>query len=144
MVLIAHRGNTIGPNPIDENRPEYIREALEDGYNVEIDVWSMNGRLYFGHDEPRYPSYLQLLHNPGLWVHAKNLEALEYLIDAGMIHVFWHDKDLVTLTSDNYIWGFKGGTNRSIIVLQDDSIPKEKCYGVCSDYVQKIKNNTPL
>jgi hypothetical protein len=28
MKLIAHRGNIDGPNPLEENRPEYIEAAI--------------------------------------------------------------------------------------------------------------------
>ena len=36
---IAHRGNTRGPKPEKENDPEYILQAINEGFDVEIDVW---------------------------------------------------------------------------------------------------------
>ena len=39
MKLIAHRGNIDGPNVNEENKPEYILQAIEKGYFVEIDLW---------------------------------------------------------------------------------------------------------
>ena len=45
MILISHRGNIDGPNEVRENSPYYIMEALEAGYDVEIDLWSRNGIL---------------------------------------------------------------------------------------------------
>ena len=39
MILISHRGNLKGINPQRENEPLYIVEALEKGFDVEIDVW---------------------------------------------------------------------------------------------------------
>ena len=36
MIYISHRGNLTGPNKKWENNPEYIRKALDDGFNVEI------------------------------------------------------------------------------------------------------------
>ena len=36
MILISHRGNISGPNPERENHPEYIFEALQAGYDVDI------------------------------------------------------------------------------------------------------------
>ena len=41
MIKIAHRGNTIGSNPL-ENAPEYIDKSLSEGYEAEIDNPSWN------------------------------------------------------------------------------------------------------
>ena len=38
-IWIAHRGNTRGPKPEKENQPEYILQAIQEGFDVEIDVW---------------------------------------------------------------------------------------------------------
>ena len=53
MILISHRGNLDGPTPKEENRIEYIENALGEGYQVEVDVWWWDG-FYLGHDEPEY------------------------------------------------------------------------------------------
>jgi glycerophosphoryl diester phosphodiesterase len=47
MKLIAHRGNTEGPNPLEENKPEYIEEAIENGFDVEIDIWFVHKQNNF-------------------------------------------------------------------------------------------------
>ena len=57
MRLIAHRGNITGPDPSRENHPDYIRQAIDLGYNVEIDVWRIGGKFILGHDEPQYEIY---------------------------------------------------------------------------------------
>ena len=54
MLKIAHRGNLYGPDPERENTIEVISEALALGYDVEIDIWLVDGKLYLGHDEPTY------------------------------------------------------------------------------------------
>ena len=54
MRLISHRGNTFGINRNDENHPDYILAALEQGYDCEIDLWLINNEFYLGHDEPQY------------------------------------------------------------------------------------------
>ena len=54
MKLIAHRGNINGPNKEKENKPEYIIEAINKGYYVEIDLWLIDDKLYLGHDNPQY------------------------------------------------------------------------------------------
>jgi hypothetical protein len=42
MYLIAHRGNINGPNKEHENSPGYILNAIELGYDVEVDIWYEN------------------------------------------------------------------------------------------------------
>ena len=34
MIFISHRGNLNGPEPLRENCPSYIDEALRAGYDV--------------------------------------------------------------------------------------------------------------
>jgi hypothetical protein len=46
MILIAHRGNLNGPNPEHENKPEYLLNAINKGYNVETDLWLIDKKLY--------------------------------------------------------------------------------------------------
>ena len=38
MKLIAHRGNTHGPDEGKENNTDYIDKSLSEGYDAEIDV----------------------------------------------------------------------------------------------------------
>ena len=38
MILISHRGNVNGRFEDWENKPEYINDALNLGYDVEVDV----------------------------------------------------------------------------------------------------------
>jgi glycerophosphoryl diester phosphodiesterase len=81
MKIIAHRGNLKGPNPERENSPEYLLEAVEAGYDCEVDVWyDDNNQLYLGHDNPKYKVDHEFLNNKAFWCHAKNLEALEYML----------------------------------------------------------------
>ena len=71
MILISHRGNLNGPNPERENSPKYIDEAIEAGYDVEIDIWLNDGILYLGHDSIQYETSLQWLENRKnkLWIY---------------------------------------------------------------------------
>ena len=46
LILISHRGNTNGPNPNMENKPEYVLDAKLKGYDVEIDVWWKEDGFY--------------------------------------------------------------------------------------------------
>ena len=137
MVLISHRGNMDGIYPEMENNPIYIDRALKNGYDVEIDVWYEDGIWYLGHDKPQYKIDLDYLKNDKFWCHAKNIEALNLMLDDD-IHCFWHQEDDVTLTSCGFIWTYPGKklTEKSICVLpeKNNEIPK-KALGICSDYV---------
>lgn len=54
MIFISHRGNLNGPNKIEENKIEYIEEALNKKFDVEIDLWFVNKNFFLGHDKPQY------------------------------------------------------------------------------------------
>ena len=58
MLLIAHRGNLNGPDPINENKPETIKNVINMGYDCEIDVRYINNELFLGHDNPDYKTNL--------------------------------------------------------------------------------------
>jgi len=147
MKLIAHRGLTQGPNKELENKPEQIISALDQGYDCEIDLWTVNSDFYLGHDAPTYSIHPDFLKTYGLWIHAKNLAALRWLTTTQLTY-FWHQNDDCTLTSNNFIWTYpeKELTQRSIRLMPEwadpdfITIPSTKCYAICSDYVDKIKD----
>ena len=145
MKLISHRGNISGPNPERENHPEYIFEALQAGYDVEIDVWFVDNKFMLGHDEPQYEFPFELLNNnySRLWLHCKNLDALSKLIELDptgqKVSYFWHENDKVTLTSKNVIWSHPNNApiKNSIAVMPEvNSYDVSECSGVCSDYIK--------
>lgn len=148
MKLIAHRGNTFGRIRDKENSPEYIQRALNAGYDVEIDVWYVDGRLFLGHDEPQYEIGLASLMDGRKWCHAKNAEAFQKLRESENIHCFWHQEDDYTLTSQGIIWTYpnKKILKNSVIVLRDeDALPnkyelKNCLVGICSDFVSDLKD----
>jgi hypothetical protein len=148
MILISHRGNINGKIVERENQPEYIDEAISLGYDVEIDIWGIDGELFLGHDEPQYPTDFDWLkeRSSNLWIHCKNIDALLYFTDIDysleLFNYFWHETDTVTLTSENWIWAFPGKQpiNGSIAVLPEiynDDV--SDAAGVCSDYIEKYK-----
>jgi len=148
MILISHRGNIDGKIPEKENHPDYIWAAIQAGYEVEIDVWFKDGKFMLGHDEPQYEFPFELMQNhySKLWLHCKNLEALEMFLklDAtgSKLNYFWHESDKVTLTSKNIMWAYPGTQplKGSIAVLpewKEDDI--SQCAGICSDYIIKYK-----
>lgn len=147
MILISHRGNINGKNTERENQPEYIDETLELGYDVEVDVWYEDGKLYLGHDLPQYEIQLEWLwkRHSKLWIHCKNLKAIEFFNNqiSNSLHYFWHEEDEVTLTSKGYIWAYPGNQpiKGSIAVLPElNHDDLSDCYGICSDFIKKYKD----
>jgi len=142
MILISHRGNINGPNLLRENSPYYIIEAINKGYDAEIDIWIVNDIFYLGHDKPQYIISIDWIteRKDKLWIHCKNIKAIEWFnITVNMYNYFWHQDDNVTLTSKNFIWAYPGKQpiENSIAVLpelNDDNI--SKCLGICSDYIE--------
>ena len=146
MILISHRGNLNGKFESYENEPMFIDKAISEGYDVEVDVWYIDGVLFLGHDKPQYGVdfrwFIDRLSK--LWVHCKNIESILYFQECGYeINYFWHQEDDITLTSKNFIWTFPGKklTSRSIAVLPESVKDWEltECFGVCSDYIKNYK-----
>ena len=62
-LYISHRGNLHGPNSCLENTLDYITEAINCGFDVEIDVWLHKNKWYLGHDEPQVLTDLNFFKN---------------------------------------------------------------------------------
>lgn len=149
MILISHRGNITGRIPESENRPSYIQDTITLGYNVEIDVRTKEGQLYLGHDFPQYRVELEWLleRKNDLWIHAKDFESLNSLIETGL-RVFFHEQESQSIINNtNLIWShdLTSTSNRSIIPLLDlESIEgygylAEQTFGVCSDHLNVLR-----
>jgi hypothetical protein len=146
MKIISHRGLLGGPNRNLENVPGQILLSLEAGYDCEIDVRLIDGKWMLGHDTPDFEVPFEFLEQPGLWIHAKNLEALYQLSKTNLVY-FWHQNDDYIITSNSYIWAYPGKplTDRSVMVLPEwedntlKNIINVNCFGICSDYPEKIK-----
>jgi hypothetical protein len=144
MIYIAHRGNTNGKFESYENEPNYIDKAISDGFDVEVDVWMIEGVLYLGHDEPQYGITQHWLNerNSKLWIHCKNVEAMEWFNSIGGFNYFWHQQDTVALTSMNIIWAYPGkqpiiGSIAVMPEIHNDDL--DSCIGICSDYIENYK-----
>ncbi len=154
MKFISHRGNLYGRIPNRENTKLYIEEALEAGFSVEIDVWKNGNKILLGHDEPTEEIDPLFLQSSLLWCHAKNPEALEFMLHDDGIHCFWHQNDKFTLTSRNYLWMYPGGhpLERTVYCMPEmavkdfwlfDPVRKHReirdvcgrCKIICSDWV---------
>ena len=140
--LISHRGNLEGPKKDQENRPEYLNKALAMGYDVELDIWYLNSKIYLGHDLPQYEvkeDYIESISDRA-WFHCKNFEAIEFLSSSSdRYNYFWHQSDRFTLTSKGFIWTYPGEqtSENSIIVdlSKEAKINGYNCYAICADYL---------
>lgn len=142
MIIISHRGNLNGPDKNIENTPTAIEKALSLGFDVEIDIWHKENEFWLGHDEPQYNVDFNFIRTKGLWIHCKNLSALDVLINTNL-EFFWHETDTVTLTSNNYIWTYPCKpliSHKSIAVMPElcnnynFDLRTSLIYGVCTDY----------
>ena len=151
MKIIAHRANINGPSSKNENQKSSINNCLDLGYDVELDVRSMEGKLYLGHDKPQLIitiEELRMIKNK-VWVHCKNLQAFSFFrqIDEEF-NYFWHEEDSYTLTSKGYIWAYPGKqlSQECICVMPEINYPTNKMKdlrklsisGICTDYPNLI------
>jgi len=146
MKIICHRGNTVGPDPQNENKPEIIDYCIREGYDVEIDLWCYNNEIYLGHDKPTYlvtMDYLVSLKTK-LWIHCKDLQSSTELFRLRDFNYFFHDKDDYTLTSQGFVWTYPKpqnvfSYNQVLLDFRSDiDLRKYKSlsiYGICVDYV---------
>lgn len=154
MKIICHRGNIDGSNPLTENSPSHIDNALNMGYDVEIDIRldPLEKKFYLGHDDPQY--YVSMLwlfqRKENLWIHCKDLNSLRVLSQSPVdFNFFWHQNDYFTLTSKKYIWTYPGQecSPNSVVVMPESFLGKSEirksleyeCYGICTDYPLLLK-----
>ena len=153
MKFIAHRGLMDGPDDRMQNDPAQIVKALDHGFEAEIDLWRVDDKWVLGHDGPEHEIEFDYLKQRGLWIHCKNLDALFTLRGHGArFNFFWHESDLVTLTSHNIVWTYFGKPETvspmSVCVMPEVTYPWDECkemvrswqwYGICSDYVNMLR-----
>ena len=145
MIKIAHRGNLLGPNPDHENHPDYIQAALNNGFDVEVDVWLIDSKFILGHDGPQYEVEVDFLYNDHFWLHAKNIPAISDFNKRScryIINCFFHDTDDCVLTSGGWIWTYPGKPiiGPGAIAVMPERVPGwdiSKAEGICTDYPSK-------
>jgi hypothetical protein len=145
---ILHRGLSSGPDRALENNEEHIWKQLHDGWDIECDIWYIDGKWWLGHDEPcAQLQNLELLTHSHAWVHCKHIPALVECMRRCretdvIIHCFSHDSDDAILTSQGYIWAYPGHiihNSHAICVMPErhgftlhNIMPTG---GVCSDFL---------
>ncbi len=138
MFFIAHRGNISGPNQKEENKIDYLLNAINLKFQVEVDLWFQKDKFYLGHDEPLYEIKLDFFNKENFWIHAKNLQCF-YELRKHDLNFFWHEEDKVVLTSKGYFWNYPGTklSKNSICVLPEKNDEKNlDCAGICSDFIK--------
>ena len=146
IIFISHRGNINGKNPTIENSVSYVDLAIQKGFDVEIDIWVIDDKIYLGHDYPKYEITEQFFieRKNKLWIHCKNYEAINYFnVSSNNYNYFWHQSDDLTLTSKNYIWVYPGKQpikNSIAVIPEINNDDVSECIGICSDYIEVYKN----
>lgn len=145
MKIISHRGLLYGPDKFLENKSLQVDLAINHGFDVEIDIHSIDGCLYLGHDNPSEKISIEWLNKRSqlLWVHLKNIEAA-ILLQESNLNYFWHEKDKITITKSGHYWVYPGyqPIPNSIAVLPEIHSEKiSQCWGICTDYPMNYKNN---
>lgn len=150
MILISHRGNTNGPSPDYENRPELVITLLTQKISVEVDLRYYKNNFYLGHDEPQYeisPEFL-LENKDLLWVHCKDKEAFNQALKLRKVHCFWHQEDDYTMTNFGYVWAYPGKESVSSLCIgvmpeshwSPEETLKKSFIGICTDYIGQYKS----
>lgn len=151
-LLISHRGNRRGMNTDKENSLEYVKEALDEGFFVMVDVWLVGGsHVALGHDRPKHPVDLEFLKDKRIVCRARSLQTLTFLLH-NEIHCFYFGRDDFSLTTGGLIWTYPGMQLgiRSIFfmpefVLSDVSAASNfVCAGICSDRIADIQVIPPI
>lgn len=140
MKIISHRGNLYGQDASRENNTWAIDECISLGFDVEVDLW-IEDTLYLGHDRPEQvikPEYLTNFAN-NLWIHAKNLKAVEWLLSMKQLNWFWHQTDVMTLTSKGIPWCYPNHYVSTGVTVQLGYTSMPRVYGVCTDYPTKMR-----
>lgn len=147
-MYISHRGNLEGRIAELENDPAYIEKAIKSGYMAEVDFWSVDDRIYLGHDEGQHDITMDWLNTrkQHLLVHCKNREAFDVALKSGL-HAFWHTDEDYVMTSWGYTVGYPGKLSagpRFILAVPErhwENVLDCKpfiTFGVLSDYVKLL------
>ena len=141
-----------GPNPELENRPDYVIRAMEK-FKVEVDVWKLDGTFWLGHDGPSHQVEKEFLLEERLLLHCKNLEAFIELSRYPFAESFFHDSELVALTSRGRKVFHSGallpqniGGDAILVDLEADrDYVQSRPSGILTDFPEKLDSgNVPL
>ena len=143
MKLISYRGNIDGVNPELENTISQIENAINNGFDVMIDIFLKDKKLHLGSVENSTQLEIDWLekYHTKLWLNCKDPELLSKFLDLDAIgkhlHYFWFD-DKPTLTSRNYVISTREHiASRFVIMHPEDGDDITNVYGICSSNPKK-------
>lgn len=154
MIYISYQGIYDGTNFEYANTPNQIAKASGYGFNVMLDVWREDNKLYLGYEQPTTEVTEKYLQNKRFWINAQNEEMQTWLsTQTATLYPNWFyfteptpPPPYVTASNGKLITpGTVPINNNSVIFLPevDDkglySTVHLKCYGVCSAYLTFIK-----
>ena len=138
--IISHRCLIDGEDDSFENHPDHIEKHIElyPWMYFEIDVWMIKKDLFLGHNEPLYKVDFDFLKYKKFFLHAKNLDAFEFLHSnrSELGDIFFHSKDEITITTNGEIWCNKQiWVNGSILNQVNLETVNTILYrGICTDF----------
>lgn len=144
--FISRRGNLKGPNFKRENSPDYIIEAINRGFDCQIDLQILEEVIYLGMN-PRYIIDVDflLINAEKLWIHCLNINSIDYLLQFPELNVYLHENDSCVLTSKKNVWDCKH--NELSLKNTINAMPEwngwktnAKSLGVCSDYIMYVRD----
>ena len=147
MQVIAHRANLSGPRGSKENHPDAIGECLAQGFGVELDLWTLNGEHWLGHDSPTYRIDLSALDRVAVYFHLKT----PHIPPLANADVFAIDRDPYAITIRGRIWTNYGQPASSVGIMCAPELvgadePLEQfmnritgAFGICTDFPARVK-----
>lgn len=136
-IYISNRGNLAGKDPDEENKPDYLERALEEGLCVKTDIWVIKDRTVTGTEHPSTGINLNVFDKEKLLIQARNPTALLFLLKEGY-HCFWRQSDNFIMTNRNFVLSYAGSIFPKSIMMEpeDNAILINNDYvGICSDFI---------
>ncbi len=105
MKLVAKRGIFEGPGSGEENTFEQVKLALSKGFDVEVDVWLVDGKFFLGHDGPKVEVDKTFFNDTRIWSHCKTKDTYYRLVRSPQTLPFLHDdEDFALLKGGKLKW----------------------------------------
>ncbi len=147
-MIIAHRCNLEGKSD-NENTLSGIINCINQGFSVEIDVRYIDGKYYLGHDFPQEEISLFLMSSlcDRLFIHCKNIEALQQLRAYAELNIFGHSEDEFVITSRGDVFCSVGTVHDRTICVMPELSNKPilindiiNCSHILTDYAYRYRD----
>jgi hypothetical protein len=147
MKLISNKGNLNGISE-NENKPEFIENAINLGYDVKIDLWLQDNQLYLGSSKPEFKldiDWFEKFHQK-LWLDCHDLTIIDRFYDLDpmgtKLNYFYIHKDPIARTSKwyNIVWGEK--PIKGCVFMYPEIHPEfdyTQCFGLISSQIMNYK-----